>query len=45
LLHKAAFKGFLAGEIDHPHTDWAEREDEAVALSSKELQKIAKALN
>jgi 3-oxoisoapionate decarboxylase len=45
LLHKANFKGFLAVEIDHPHTDWTEREDEAVALSIKELKKIAKALN
>jgi sugar phosphate isomerase/epimerase len=45
LLHKADFKGFLAVEIDHPHTDWTEREDEAVALSIKELKKIAKALN
>jgi sugar phosphate isomerase/epimerase len=41
LLHKANFKGFLAVEIDHPHTDWTEREDEAVALSIKELKKIA----
>jgi len=45
LLHKANFKGFLAVEIDHPHSDWTEREDEAVALSIKELKKIAKALN
>jgi 3-oxoisoapionate decarboxylase len=45
LLHKANFKGFLAVEIDHPHTDWTEREDEAVALSIKELKKIAKTLN
>jgi len=45
LLHKAGFKGFLAVEIDHPHTDWTGREDEAVALSIKELKKIAKALN
>jgi 3-oxoisoapionate decarboxylase len=44
LLHKANFQGFLAVEIDHPHTDWTEREDEAVALSIKELKKIAKAL-
>ena len=44
LLNKAKFKGFLAVEIDHPHTDWTEREDEAVALSIKELKKIAKAL-
>jgi sugar phosphate isomerase/epimerase len=41
LLHKANFKGFLAVEIDHPHTDWTEREDEAVAISIKELKKIA----
>ena len=45
LLHKANFKGFLAVEIDHPHTDWTGREDEAVALSIKELKRIAKALN
>lgn len=44
LLHKAKFKGFLAVEIDHPHTDWTDREDEAVALSVKELKRIAKAL-
>jgi 3-oxoisoapionate decarboxylase len=45
LLSKANFKGFLAVEIDHPHSDWFGREDEAVALSIKELKKIAKALN
>jgi sugar phosphate isomerase/epimerase len=44
LLFKANFKGFLAVEIDHPHTDWTEREDEAVGLSIKELKKIAAAL-
>jgi sugar phosphate isomerase/epimerase len=44
LLHKANFKGFLAVEIDHPHTDWTEREDEAVEISIKELKKIATAL-
>jgi 3-oxoisoapionate decarboxylase len=44
LLHKAHFKGFLAVEIDHPHTDWTEREDEAVALSIKELKRIASPL-
>ena len=43
-LAKANFKGFLAVEIDHPHTDWTEREDEAVALSIKELKRIASAL-
>jgi sugar phosphate isomerase/epimerase len=45
LLHKAKFKGFLAVEIDHPHTDWTGREDEAVALSIKELKRIAASLN
>lgn len=45
LLHKANFKGFLAVEIDHPHTDWTEREEEAVALSVKELKRIASSLN
>ncbi len=44
LLHKANYKGFLAVEIDHPHTDWTEREDEAVALSVKELKRIASTL-
>jgi len=44
LLHKANFKGFLAVEIDHPHTDWTEREDEAVALSIKALKQIAASL-
>jgi len=45
LLYKANFKGFLAVEIDHPHTDWTGREDEAVELSIKQLKKIAAALN
>ena len=45
LLHKADFKGFLAVEIDHPHTEWTGREDEAVALSIKELKRIAYSLN
>jgi sugar phosphate isomerase/epimerase len=44
MLHKANFKGFLAVEIDHPHADWTEREDEAVALSIKELKRIASPL-
>lgn len=44
LLHKAKFSGFLAVEIDHPHTDWTGREDEAVALSIKELKRIASPL-
>jgi sugar phosphate isomerase/epimerase len=45
LLHKAGFKGFLAVEIDHPHTDWTEQEDKAVELSINELKKISAALN
>ncbi len=44
LLSKANFQGFLAVEIDHPHTDWTEREDEAVELSVKELKRIASTL-
>lgn len=45
LLHKAGFKGFLAVEIDHPHTDWTGVEDEAVGISVKELRKIGSSLN
>lgn len=41
LLHEAGYEGFLAVEIDHPHTDWVGREDEAVALSVQELKRIA----
>ncbi len=44
LLHKSNFPGFLAVEIDHPHTDWTGREDEAVALSVQELKRIASPL-
>jgi len=40
-LQKANFKGFLAVEIDHPHTDWTNFEDEVVSMSVKELKKIA----
>jgi sugar phosphate isomerase/epimerase len=45
MLHKANFNGFLAVEIDHPHADWTGREDQAVALSVKELKRIAAPLN
>lgn len=45
LLHKANFKGFLAVEIDHPHSDWAGKEDKMVELSVKGLRKIAASLN
>jgi sugar phosphate isomerase/epimerase len=39
LLAKANYKGFLAVEIDHPHTDWTDFEDEAVGISVKNLRK------
>ena len=45
LLRNAGYKGFLAVEIDHPHADWKGREDEAVALSVKELKRIASSLD
>jgi sugar phosphate isomerase/epimerase len=45
LLHKANFKGFLAVEIDHPHSDWFGREDEMVDLSMKGLREIVASLN
>jgi sugar phosphate isomerase/epimerase len=45
LLHQANFKGFLAVEIDHPHSDWAGKEDKMVELSVKGLRKIASSLN
>jgi 3-oxoisoapionate decarboxylase len=44
LLHQAGYTGFLAVEIDHPHADWEGREDEAVALSVKELKRVAATL-
>lgn len=44
ILNAADFKGFLAVEIDNPHTDWIDLEDEAVAISVKELRKIANRL-
>lgn len=44
MLKKANFKGFLAVEIDHPHSDWTDLEDEMVSMSVKELKKIANSL-
>ncbi|WP_455382087.1 sugar phosphate isomerase/epimerase family protein [Salinispira pacifica] len=44
MLKKAGYTGFLAVEIDHPHTDWTNREVEAVDLSVKELKRIANAV-
>ncbi len=45
LLNNAGYEGFLAVEIDHPHADWAGREDEAVELSVKRLKEIASSLD
>ena len=42
LLKQAGYKGFLAVEIDHPHPDWANCEEEAVSISVKNLREIAK---
>ncbi|HOJ80919.1 MAG TPA: sugar phosphate isomerase/epimerase family protein [Clostridiales bacterium] len=41
LLHKAGYKGFLAVEIDAPAPEWLGMEEEAVAVSVKNLKKIA----
>ena len=42
LLKQAGYKGFLAVEIDQPHPDWANCEEEAVSISVKYLREIAK---
>lgn len=44
ILKEANFKGFLAVEIDHPHTDWIDYEDETVGISVKELKRISATL-
>jgi sugar phosphate isomerase/epimerase len=44
MLKEAGYKGFLAVEIDQPHSDWTELEDEAVAISIHGLKKISSAL-
>jgi 3-oxoisoapionate decarboxylase len=44
ILNKHDFKGFLAVEIDHPHEDWMNREDECVAKSVEGLKKIISSL-
>ena len=41
ILKKHNYKGTLAVEIDHPHPDWQGLEDEAVAISVKNLRIIA----
>ena len=40
LLSKANYKGFLAVEIDAPAPEWLGMEEEAVAISVKNLKKI-----
>lgn len=40
LLHKAGYKGFLAVEIDAPAPEWLNMEEEAIAISVKNLRKI-----
>ena len=44
LLAKHNYQGFLAVEIDHPHPDWADCEDEAVGISVHALRKISENL-
>ena len=44
LLKAADYKGFLAVEMDHPHPDWRNCEDEAVGVSVKALKEIAEDL-
>ncbi|MDR1291986.1 MAG: sugar phosphate isomerase/epimerase [Clostridiales Family XIII bacterium] len=44
-LAKAGYQGFLAVEIDHPHTDWVGYEDEAVSMSVKEMKRIRDAVS
>lgn len=44
MLDEVGFDGYMTIEIDHPHSDWEGCEDEAVAISVKELKKIKKGL-
>jgi sugar phosphate isomerase/epimerase len=44
ILAKTDFKGFLAVEIDHPHVDWMNREDECVEKSVVGLKTIVNSL-
>jgi len=45
ILKQHNYKGFLAVEIDNPHPDWYDYEDEAVGISVKALRAISEALN
>lgn len=40
ILSKHNYHGFLAVEIDHPYPDWMGMEEEAIAISVKNLRKI-----
>ena len=40
MLDEVGFDGYMTIEIDHPHSDWEGLEDEALAISVKELKKI-----
>jgi len=44
LLKDHNYQGFLAVEIDMPHPDWTDCEDEAVSISIKSLRAIVKEL-
>jgi sugar phosphate isomerase/epimerase len=44
LLAKHNYQGFLAVEIDHPHSAWTDFEDEAVGISVKNLRKISESI-
>jgi len=41
LLKAANYQGLLAIELDHPHPDWADCEEEVVSMSVKALRNIA----
>jgi len=45
ILNKQNFTGFLAVEIDHPHSVWKGRENEAVERSVAGLKKIVNSLS
>jgi len=40
MLSSVGYKGFLAVEIDHPMPEWMGMEEEAIAISVKNLKKI-----
>jgi len=41
ILKKHNYDGFLAVEIDHPHPDWFDCEEEAISISVKALREIS----